>query len=542
MNTYLRTSLAGLLTSTMITGAAFAAGTHPETGEALADDQTFTYRILDEHSSVDPQVVEDVSGAEIVRDLFEGLMNQDEDGNLVPGVATGFTTNDAKDVYTFTLRDNAKWSNGDPVTAGDFVFAWKRAVDPALSSPYAWYMELMSIENASEIIAGEKSVDELGVKAIDDHTLEVKLSAPLPYFAQMTTHSTTFPAPQKVVEEFGDEWTKPGNIVSNGAYVLTEHLPQERSVRERNEMYWDNDNTIIEKVVALVINDENVALTRYLAGELDRTEVPAGQFPRLQKEHPEEAISFPRLCNYYYTFNLSEGGPEEFKDPKVRQALSLAVDRDIITRNVKAGGEPPAYTFVPEATAGFTVPAVEMASMSQQERDELAKELLAEAGYGADNPLSFEMVYNTDEAHKKVAVALSQMWKQKLGVQVQLANMEWKVFLEERGNQNFDLARGAWCGDYNEASTFLDLLQSDSGYNDGKYSNAKVDELLAQAKTSDDAAPLYTEVERIIAQETPVIPIYHYAGVYMMDSDVGNWPVNNVEQNWYSKNLYKTAE
>ncbi|MFD0909642.1 peptide ABC transporter substrate-binding protein [Ruegeria arenilitoris] len=542
MNTILRNSVAGLLCSTFITGAALAAGTHPVTGEPLADDQTFVYRVLDEHSSVDPQVVEDVSGAEIVRDLFEGLMNQDEDGNLVPGVATGYTTNETKDVYTFTLRDNAKWSNGDPVTAHDFVFAWKRAVDPALSSPYAWFMELMSIENAAEIIAGDKPVDDLGVKAIDDHTLEVKLSAPLPYFPQMTTHSTTFPAPQKVIEQFGDEWTKPGNIVSNGAYVLTEHLPNERSVRERNPMYWDNDNTIIDKVVALVINDENVALTRYLAGELDRTEVPAGQFPRLKKEYPNEAISFPRLCNYYYTFNLSDGGPEAFKDPNVRQALSLAVDRKIITENILAGGQPEAYTFVPEATAGFTPPVVEMASMTQAERDELAKELLAEAGYGPDNPLSFAMVYNTSEAHKKVAVALSQMWKQKLGAQVELANMEWKIFLEERGNQNFELARGAWCGDYNEASTFLDLLQSDSGYNDGKYNNAKVDELLAQAKTSDDPAPLYTEVERIIAQETPVIPIYHYAGVYMMDSDVGNWPVNNVEQNWYSKNLYKIAE
>ena len=542
MNKIIRNSVTGLMCSTFITGAAYAAGTHPVTGEALADDQTFVYRILDEHSSVDPQVVEDVSGAEIVRDLFEGLMNQDEDGNLVPGVATGFTTNEAKDVYTFTLRDNAKWSNGDPVTASDFVFAWKRAVDPALSSPYAWFMELMSIENAAEIIAGEKPVDDLGVKAIDDHTLEVKLSAPLPYFPQMTTHSTTFPAPQKVIAEFGDAWTKPENIVSNGAYILTEHLPQERSVRERNPMYWDNDNTIIDRVEALVINDENVALTRYLAGELDRTEVPAGQFPRLKGEHPDEAISFPRLCNYYYTFNLSDGGPEAFKDPKVRQALSLAVDRKIITENIMAGGQPEAYTFTPEATAGFSVPEVEMAAMSQAERDELAKELLAEAGYGADNPLSFAMVYNTSEAHKKVAVALSQMWKQKLGAQVELANMEWKIFLEERGNQNFDLARGAWCGDYNEASTFLDLLQSDSGYNDGKYNNAKVDELLAQAKTADDAAPMYTEVERIIAQETPVIPIYHYAGVYMMDSDVGNWPVNNVEQNWYSKNLYKIAE
>ena len=542
MHKQTRLLIAGLLSTTFIASAALAAGTHPTTGEALADDQTFTYRILDEHSSVDPQVVEDVSGAEIVRDLFEGLMNQDRDGNLVPGVATGFTTNEAKDVYTFTLRDTAKWSNGDPVLASDFVYAWKRAVNPELSSPYSWFMELMSIENAGAIIAGETAVDQLGVTAIDDHTLEVRLSAPLPYFPQMTTHATTFPAPQKVIEAHGDAWTKPENIVSNGAYVLTEHLPQERSVRERNTMYWDNENTIVEKVVALVINDENVALTRYMAGELDRTEVPAGQFPRLKQENPAEAISFPRLCNYYYTFNLSEDGPEAFKDPRVRQALSLAVDRKIITEKILAGGQPEAYTFAPEATAGFTVPQVEMSAMTQSERDSLAKELLAEAGYGPDNPLTFNMIYNTSESHKKIAVALGQMWKQKLGVQTDLGNLEWKVFLETRGNQDFDLARGAWCGDYNEASTFLDLLQSDSGYNDGKFQNDRVDELLAAAKISDNTTKLYTEVEQILAQESPIIPIYHYAGVYMMDSDVGNWPVDNVEQNWYSKDLYKIAE
>jgi len=542
MNKPTRLLIAGFLSSTFISSAALAGGTHPTTGEALADDQTFTYRILDEHSSVDPQVVEDVSGAEIVRDLFEGLMNQDQDGNLVPGVATGFITNDAKDVYTFTLRDNAKWSNGDPVLASDFVFGWKRAVDPELSSPYSWFMELMSIENAAAIIAGEKPVDELGVTAIDDHTLEVRLSAALPYFPQMTTHSTTFPAPQKVIAQHGDAWTKPENIVSNGAYILTEHLPQERSVRERNVMYWDNEHTIVEKVVALVINDENVALTRYLAGELDRTEVPAGQYPRLQQEYPAQAISFPRLCSYYYTFNLSEDGPEAFKDPRVRQALSLAVDRKIITEKILAGGQPEAYTFAPEATAGFTVPQVEMSAMTQTERDSLARELLAEAGYGPDNPLTFNMIYNTSESHKKIAVALGQMWKQKLGVQTDLGNLEWKVFLETRGNQDFDLARGAWCGDYNEASTFLDLLQSNSGYNDGKFQNDRVDELLASAKTADNTTKLYTEVEQILAQESPIIPIYHYAGVYMMDSDVGNWPIHNVEQNWYSKNLYKIAE
>ncbi len=534
--------LAGLLTSTMLTGAAFAAGTHPVTGEALAEDQTFTYRVLDEHSSVDPQVVEDVSGSEIVRDLFEGLLSQDEEGNLVPGVATGYTVSDDKMTYTFTLRDNAKWSNGEPVTAQDFVFAWQRAVDPELGSPYAWYMELTSVVNVAEILAGDKAPSELGVKAIDDLTLEVSLSTPLPYFPQMVTHATTFPAPQAVIEAHGDQWTRPENIVSNGAYVLTEHKPQERSVRERNAMYWDNDNTIIDKVVALVINDENVALTRYLAGELDRTEIPAGQFPRLQKEYPAEAISFPRLCNYYYTFNLTEDGPEAFQDVNVRRALSLAVDRSIITEKVLAGGQTEAFSFAPVSIANFTPPASEMADMSQKERDDLAKQLLAEAGYDSSNPLSFKMVYNTSEAHQKVAVAMSQMWKQKLGVQVEMANMEWKVFLEERGNQNFELARGAWCGDYNEASTFLDLLQSSSGYNDGKFASERLDELMASARTSDDTQPIYAEVEGIIATEVPVIPIYHYAGVYMMDSDVGNWPVNNVQQNWYSKNLYKIAE
>ena len=537
-----KSALATLIATTMLASPILAAGTHPTTGEALAEDQTFTYRVLDEHSSVDPQVVEDVTGAEVVRDLFEGLMNQDEDGNLVPGVATGFTTNDDKTVYTFTLRDNAKWSNGDPVVAGDFVYAWQRAVDPELSSPYAWYMEITAIQNAADIIAGDAPITDLGVKAIDDRTLEVTLSAPLPYFATMTTHSTMFPAPRSVIEAHGADWTKPENMVSNGAYVLTEHLPNERSVRERNPMYWDNENTIIEKVVALVINDENVALTRYMAGELDRTEVPAGQFPRLKEEHPEEAISFPRLCNYYYTFNLSDDGPEQFKDVRVRKALAMAVDRKIIVENVLAGGQPEAYSFTPAAVADFEPPASEMASMTQAERDAKAKELLAEAGYGPDNPLKFNMIYNTSEAHKKIAVAMSQMWKQKLGVEAELGNMEWKVFLETRGNQDFELARGAWCGDYNEASTFLDLLTSPSGYNDGKFSSAEIDSLMTQARTASETSDLYTRVEAIIAQEQPIIPIYHYAGVYMMDSDVGNWPVNNVEQNWYSKNLYKLAE
>lgn len=542
MSYFTKSLVAGFVAATLATAPVLAAGTHPVTGEALADDQTFTYRVLDEHSSVDPQIVEDVTGSELVRDLFEGLMNQDADGNLTPGVATGFTTNDDKSVYTFTLRDDAKWSDGKPVTAGDFVYAWRRLADPETASPYSWFAEIMAIEGVGPILAGEADTDTLGVTAVNDTTLEVRLSASLPYFALMTTHASTFPSPQWTIDEHGVDWTKPENIVSNGAYVLTEHIPQERSVRERNEMYWNNDATIIDKTVALVINDENSALTRYLAGELDRTEVPTGQYPRLKEEYPDQAISFPRLCSYYYTFNLSESGPEAFQDVRVRQALAYAIDRTIVTDNILQGGQFPAFTFTPGATANFEVPEVEFGQLTQAERDAKAVELLAAAGYGADNPLSFNMLYNTSEGHKKIAIAMSQMWKQKLGVTVELANMEWKTFLEVRGQQDFGLARGAWCGDYNEASTFLDLLTSPSGYNDGKYSNEEVDALMLEARTMDDPSANYTRIEQILADEMPVIPVYHYAGVYMHNAALKNWPVGNVEQNWYSRDLYIAAE
>lgn len=526
-----------------LSGASYAQATHPVTGEALAEDQTFTYRILDEFPSFDPQLAEDVSGGEIIRDLWEGLMNQDADGNLEPGVATGYTVSDDKLVYTFNLRDNAKWSNGDPVTANDFVYAWRRAADPATASEYAWFMELMSIQNASEILAGEMAPDTLGVRAVDDLTFEVTITQPLPYFAQMTTHFTTFPTHQATIEEFGDQWTRPENIVSNGAYVLTEHIPAERSVRERNPMYWDNENTIIEKVVALVINDENQALTRYLAGELDRTEVPAGQYPRLAEEYPDEALSFPLLCSYYYNINLTDTGPEALQDVRVRQALSLAIDRDIIVENVLAGGQVPAYTLTHWATAGFEVPEVPAAAMTQEERNAAAVALLAEAGYGPEGePLSVEILYNTSEAHQSVAVAIGQMWKQTLGVDSTLANQEWQTFLEARGSQNYELARAGWCGDYNEASTFLDIVTTNSGYNDSKFSNAELDALMAEAKTAEDPLPLYTQAEQIVATELPILPVYHYASVYMLNDAIQNWPVNNVQQNWYSRDIYKIAE
>jgi len=540
---YLPKSLAvGFVLATFAASSVFAAGTHPVTGEALADDQTFTYSLLDEFTTADPQMVEDVSGSYFVRDLFEGLMNQDSDGNLIPGVATGYTTSDGNKVYTFTLRDNARWSDGNPVTAHDFVYSWRRLADPATASPYSWFADIMALENVGAVMSGESPPEALGVRALDNHTLEVRLTAPLPYFAAMTTHASTFPSPQWTVRTFGDNWTKPGNIVGNGAYVLTEHIPNETATRERNTMYWNNDATIIDKVVTLVINDENTDFTRWEAGETDKGAIPSGQYPRLKAQYPDEAISFPRLCTYYMTFNLSPSGPEAFKDVRVRQALSYALDRSVVTDKILQGGQIQAFTFTPGATAGFEVPEVAFGQMSQDQRNVNAKLLMAAAGYGPDNPLKFEYMYNTSEGHKKIAIGAQQMWKETLGAEATLANQEWKTFLKTRGGQNFDMARGGWCGDYNEASTFLDLMTTPSGYNDGKFSNAEVDELMTSARTMSDATANYTRVEEIMANEMPIIPVYHYTGVFMLRNNLKGWPFNNVEQNVYSRDLYKVAD
>ena len=241
-------------------------------------------------------------------------------------------------------------------------------------------------------------------------------------------------------------------------------------------------------------------------------------------------------------FNVSENAPAAFKDVRVRQALSYALDRNVITQKVTQGGQIDAYTFTHGATAGFEIPEVPYAGMTQDERNAKAKELLEAAGFGADNPLEFTLLYNTSEGHKKIAIAASQMWKQTLGVVVTLENQEWKTFLDIRKTQGFEIARSGWCGDYNEASTFLDLLTTKSGQNDGKYSNAEVDALMASAKTMADPSANYTQVEQILADEMPIIPIYHYTGVFMLNPALKGYPLDNVEGNWYSREFYKVAE
>ena len=532
-----------LLLSTILglalTGAALAEK-HPVTGAELSTNQAYSYWMLDAIKSLDPQILASVEDADVARSLFEGLYNEDGDGNLVPAVALENTVSEDLTTYTFKLRADAKWSNGDPVVAQDFVDGWQRLVDPATASEYAWYMELMQVVNASEVIAGTKPPSDLGVKAIDATTLEVKILAPLPYFTKMLTHPSTFPANKAVIAKAGADWTKPENIVGNGAYILKEHIPGEKVVMEKSPSYWNAASVIMSPITALTINDENAALVRYQAGELDRTTVPAGQFPRLSAEFPEEATSTPYSCSYTYIMNLGEGvGNPALKDVRVRKALSYALDRDIVVNNILQGGQKPAYNWTHWALNGFTMPTIDYAGWTQAERDTKAAELLAEAGFTAENPLKLTINYNTSEAHQKIAVAVQQMWKQKLAVELTPQNFEWKVHTDKMKAGDFEMARYAWCGDYNEASTYLDLFTQYSGQNDAKFANDTYDALLKEAKTMADPNPNYTKAEEILAAEMPMIPIYHYAKVDMVKADIKGLPENNVQQTWYAKDLYR---
>lgn len=519
---------------------AFAQETHPETGETLAETQEFSYRLLDQFPSIDPQLIEETAGGHVARQVFEGLLTQNADGSLRPGVATEWSSEDNQ-TWTFTLRDDARWSNGDPVTAHDFVYAWRRAADPATASEYAWYVELTQMVNAAEIIAGEVSPEELGVRAIDDHTLEVSLNAPLPYFPQMAVHYTLMPTHQATIEAHGSDWTQPGNIVSNGAYILTDIAVNEFFQLEQNPEYWGADDVIIERVTGYVINDVNQALSRFQAGEFDMMDdLPAGSYPDLEAEMPDTTHATPRLCSYYYTINQSESGHEALQDPRVRTALSYAVRRDVIVDQILQAGQRPAYNFTHWATAGFEMPTIAYSEMTQDERNEEAMRLMTEAGYGPDNPIDVNLIYNTSENHRQIAIAVSQMWAP-LGVNVELSNFEWQSYLDIRGNQNFDVARSAWCGDYNEASTFLDLLTSRNANNDGKFMNEEYDALLSEAAVTADPNPLYEQAEQILAEEMAIIPIYHYSQNFVLDPSIRNWPMENVENNWYVRDLYRVA-
>ncbi|WP_342651857.1 ABC transporter substrate-binding protein [Vibrio metschnikovii] len=495
-----------------------------------------------EVASLDPHKTEGVPESHVIRDLLEGLVNQDADGNTIPGVAERWETSDNQ-TYTFYLRKDAKWSNGDPVTAQDFVYSWQRAVDPATASPYSWYMEYTKMKNAKEIIAGEKASTTLGVKALDDHTLVVELDTPLPYFVMMTGHTTMKPVHKGTIEKHGDEWTRAGNYVSNGAYMLDRWVVNERLELKRNPNYWDDSKTVINKVTFLPIENQVAEMNRFLSGEIHITnEVPIEHFRRLQRDHADSVSVVGSLCTYYYGFNNQK---PPLDDVRVRKALSFAIDRDVIANAIMGQGEKPAYFLTPEITAGFQPEMPAYGKMTQQQRLAEAKKLLEEAGYNRSNPLRFNLLYNTSENHRKVATAIQSMWRSGLGVNVTLENQEWKTYLDSRREGNFDVTRAGWCGDYNEASSFLTLMKSSNSSNDPRYHNGEYDALMAKAMatTSEkERQAIYAQAEKLLARDMPIAPIYQYVKSRLLSPQVGGFPSNNAEEKIYTKDLYLIAK
>nr|WP_255490836.1 peptide ABC transporter substrate-binding protein [Spartinivicinus marinus] len=468
-------------------------------------------------------------------------MTEDRYGKVIPGQAESWTVSKDKLVYTFKLRDSAKWSNGDPVTTYDFVFAFRRAVDPKLASNYAWYIELMGVKNASKVIKGEAKPFELGVKAIDPKTLEITLAKPLPYFIKTLAHYTTYPVHQKTVEKFGEKWTQPENIVTNGPYKLTKWIVNERMESVRNKYYWNNNKTVIEHVAYLPIESSNSELNRYKAGEMHLTHtIPEDHFKVLQKTIPDEVKVHGMISTYFYVFNTKK---KPFDDVRVRKALALAVDRSIITDKLLGMGQIPTFSLTPPYVDGFKAPENPYNKMTQAERVREAQKLLTEAGINKDNPLKFEVLYNTLESHKKIALAAASMWKKNLKhVTVELVNQEWKTYLENKRLGNFTVARYGWIGDYNEASTMLSILGTSSGMNDGKYSNPEYDKLLDMASIAKDPNKYYQQAEAIIARDMPIMPIYFYVSHVLLKQNVGGYANANPLENIYSKNLYITKK
>ncbi|MEB5773849.1 peptide ABC transporter substrate-binding protein [Aeromonas caviae] len=515
----------------------------PEGTQLLpATQQVFVRNIGTEPASIDPQMVEESAGSDVVNDLFEGLYTLDGNGKLQAAGALGYELDATGTVYTFKLRPDAKWSNGEPVTAADYVYGWQRAADPKNASNYAWFIELTGVANASDVVQGKQSPDALGIKALDDYTLQITLKNPVPFFLKTLSHYTTFPAPKATIEKFGHEWVKPANIVSNGAFALKEWTPNERLIAERNPHYWDNEHTVLNKVIYLEIVSDTAAYNRYRASELHYTTYPLEQYQQIKRQSPEELVSAPMLATYYYVFNTQR---KPFDDVRVRKALSLAIDRDTITEKILGQGQLSAFSLTPPSVDGFELkrPASEL--MSKEERIKQAKALLGEAGYGPDKPLTVDILYNTNEGHKKIALAISSMWKHNLGVKAELNNMEWKTMVSALNEGDFGVSRYSWNGDYNDASTFLDIMTSSSSANSGKWFNKEYDALLAKAYDAKDPAErnrLYQQAEVLIDEEAPIAPVYFYVKSRLLKPNVKGYPYQNPQDLVYAKDLYLTAQ
>ena len=476
-----------------------------------------------EPESLDPHRMRSDSALTIGRDIYEGLTALAPDNSVIPGVARSWVISEDGLKYTFYLRDDARWSNDDQVTADDFVFALRRLVDPDTGGVYAFIIS--PVKNASAVAAGNAAIDSLGVTAVDEQTLIIELETPAPYLLGVLSQPSTSPLHRPTLASHGDQFVRPEHHVSNGPYVLTEVVIGSHVRARRNPYFHAADEVSIEEIVYHTIPDSVTELNRYRAGELDMTYTsPSAQFSWIAENLGDELHVSPQLSTYYYGLNLEY--PPLRDNPGLRQALSMVIDRQILTDNVLGAGQHPASSWVPLGVNNYQPSEFRFLAMSKDQRIERARELYAAAGFSADNPLRLEILYNTGEGHRNIALAVASMWQNSLGAEITVFNKEFRVLLQDMRDGNTQVFRSSWVGDYNDANTFAEVFLSNSGANFARYSNSEYDNLVLQAGRETDVQKrreLLQRAEAILLIDAPVIPLYYYTTKRLRKPYVKGW-------------------
>ncbi|WP_232699947.1 peptide ABC transporter substrate-binding protein [Brevibacillus daliensis] len=518
-----------LVSGTVLAGCGGGSGDSAGSGELA---QEISINLKSEPPTADPGLADDSASSTILRATFDGLMRPGLDGKLANSVAKDYKMSEDGKTYTFTLRES-KWSNGEPVTAKDFEYAWKRVLTPKLGASYAY--QLYYLKNAEAYNKGQAKVEDVGVKALDEHTLEVTLENPTPFFLELTAFYTLFPVNEKLVSS-NKEWAnEAATHVGNGPFKMTEWKHKSSIILEKNENYWDAENVKVNKINMNMIDDESTELSMFEQGELNWAGQPTSMIPTdaiKPKMDSGEANTQAKAGIYWYKFN-TEKAP--FNNAKIRKAFAYAIDRQTIVDNITQSGQIPAMSVLP--------PTMELnkGGLFKDYDAETAKKLLEEGmkEEGLTKLPPIELSFNTAEKHKKIAETIQDQWKKVLGANVTLVNKEWKVYVEDMHSGNYQVGRMGWNADYNDPISFLDIYKDKTGgNNDTKWENAKYKELLDKASAETDLAKrseYMTEAERILVDEMPIVPIYFDSNLWLQDKNLKNVivdPLGNIDFKW----------
>ncbi|MFC0820025.1 peptide ABC transporter substrate-binding protein [Moraxella marmotae] len=531
-----------LLAAAVIAGAFALSGCGDDTGSGeplkTASKTHFNFAQPTEPESLDPQRASETLSFDIIRQMFIGLVGSDKDGKTVPTGAESWSDEGGK-IWTFKIRQGMTWSNGDPITAHDFVYTMRRLTDPKNDSPYGAYLVDAKVANAKAISEGKADLETLGVKALDDYTLQITLTESVPYLVDVLALPVTYAVHQKTVETYGDKWTDPANIVVSGAYKLKEKVVNSHTALERNPNYYDNANTKIDSFNFVIVSGGDTNINRYKAGEIDIAALPAERFEQMKAERPDEVQSYPKQCVFYYEFNTQKA---PFTDQRVRQAVSMLIDREVMTEQILGRGEVPVYQLTPTNVQGMKEIKPAWAALDRPARIEAAKKLLAEAGYNESKPLKFDLLYSTSDIGKKFTTATVAMLKESGVVDATALNQEWKISLDTRRKGKYQSALAGWCSDYNEPSSFYNLFRTGGGNNSAFYANPAYDALLDQALDGDISTEArldkYYEAERLLQQDVPAAFIYQPVSSGLVKSNLKAVSLKDPASNWLIKDWY----